>query len=47
VRALNPEPGVWTMRDRKRMKLLETKITEGKLSLTKIQEDGQKPKTVS
>ena len=46
IRALNPEPGVWTMQNNKRVKLLEVKIENGKLQLTKIQEDGQKVKSV-
>jgi len=46
IRALNPEPGVWTMKNGKRMKLLEAKLTNGKLRLTKIQEEGQKPREV-
>jgi len=44
IRALNPEPGVWTMNNRKRLKLLEANIVNGALKLTKIQEEGQKPK---
>ena len=46
IRAMNPEPGVWTMQNGKRIKLLEAKIDGGKLRLTKIQEEGQKPKSV-
>jgi methionyl-tRNA formyltransferase len=46
IRALNPEPGVWTMRDNKRIKLLEAAIVDGALKLKKIQEEGQKPKMV-
>ncbi len=46
IRALNPEPGAWTMRDGKRLKLLEAKIIEGRLRLIKIQEEGQKPKII-
>ncbi len=46
IRALNPEPGTWTMRNGKRMKLLEAKIRDGKLVLTKIQVEGKKPQEV-
>ena len=46
IRALNPEPGVWTMRDGKRLKLFEAKIIDGAFKLIKIQEEGQKPKAV-
>lgn len=44
IRALNPESGAWTMKDGKRLKLLEAKIVNGALVLTKTQEEGQKPK---
>ncbi len=43
VRALNPEPGVWTVKDGKRIKLLETKVVDNRLKLIKIQEAGKKP----
>lgn len=43
VRALNPEPGVWTIRDNKRVKLLESKIIDEKLKITKLQFEGRKP----
>jgi methionyl-tRNA formyltransferase len=46
IRALNPEPGVWTILKGKRTKLLEAKIENGQLVLTKIQEEGGRPKTV-
>jgi len=42
IRALNPEPGTWTMKDGKRLKLLEAKIENGLLKLTKIQKEGGK-----
>ena len=42
IRALNPEPGVWTLRGGKRVKLLEAEIEEDKLVLKKIQEEGKK-----
>ncbi len=43
IRALNPEPGVWTLEDGKRMKLLEAEIRDGKLKLKKIQREGGTP----
>ncbi len=47
IRALNPEPGVWTMRDGKRLKLLEAKIVNGALRLTVIQREGEKAKKLA
>ncbi len=47
IRALNPEPGVFTFINNKRVKLLEAKIVEGKLKLTKIQVEGKKPTTMN
>lgn len=48
VRALGREPGVWThLPDGKRMKILETEISEdGLLLLKKIQMEGKKPQEV-
>jgi methionyl-tRNA formyltransferase len=46
IRALNPEPGAWTMRDGKRLKLLEAKILNNTLRLTVTQREGEKPKRV-
>ncbi|MFA6354345.1 MAG: methionyl-tRNA formyltransferase [Candidatus Paceibacterota bacterium] len=43
IRALNPEPGTWTNKNGKRMKILETKISSEKLVLKKIQFEGKKP----
>lgn len=43
IRALNPEPGVWTIQNGKRVKLLEAKIIDSKLQLTKIQQEGKTP----
>ena len=48
VRAFNPEPGTWTLRQAqgkpKRMKILESILTpEKKLKLKKIQFEGKKP----
>jgi methionyl-tRNA formyltransferase len=42
IRALNPEPGVWTLRDGKRIKLLAAEIQNDRLILKKIQIAGQK-----
>ena len=46
MRALNPEPGVWTLKDGKRIKLLKAKLVDGKLELTKIQKEGRTPETI-
>ena len=43
VRALNPEPGVWTIKDGRRMKILEASLADGKIILKKIQYEGKKP----
>lgn len=43
IRALNPEPGTWTILNDKRTKLLEAKIIDEKLKITKIQVEGKKP----
>lgn len=46
IRALNPEPGVWTFQKingvKKRVKLLKAKLVKGKLIITKIQVEGKK-----
>jgi methionyl-tRNA formyltransferase len=48
IRALNPEPGTWTIKENKRMKILEAVLTsEGKLKLKKIQFEGKKPIDIS
>jgi len=44
INALNPEPGVWTINDGKRIKLLEARMDGSALKLTTIQEEGQKPR---
>lgn len=43
IRAFCPEPGAWTMRDKKRVKLLNSEIRDGKLKLKVIQVEGKKP----
>lgn len=42
IRALNPEPGVYTIQNGKRVKLLEAELSDGKLKLKKIQVEGRK-----
>ncbi len=44
VNALNPEPGVWTLRGGKRIKLLVARMEGGALALVTVQEEGQRPK---
>lgn len=46
INALNPEPGVWTMKDGKRVKLLEATIIDGTLKLTKTQIEGETAKEI-
>ncbi|RJP43093.1 methionyl-tRNA formyltransferase [Candidatus Parcubacteria bacterium] len=46
IRALNPEPGVWTVKDGKRMKLLQSSLFGGRIRITKIQMEGKKPRTL-
>ncbi len=46
IRALNPEPGVFTFINGKRTKLLEAEIKDQKLIITKIQTEGKKPQKV-
>jgi len=43
INALGAEPGVWTMRGGKRLKLLGADVTNGSLKLTKTQKEGGKP----
>lgn len=46
IRALNPEPGTWTIQNGKRVKILEAELIDGKLKITKIQVEGGKPQNV-
>jgi methionyl-tRNA formyltransferase len=46
INALNPEPGCWTIKDGKRIKLLEARMDGEALKLITIQEEGQKPKRI-
>ncbi len=43
IRALNPEPGVYTIINDKRLKILEAELIEGKLKIIKVQPEGKKP----
>jgi len=43
IRALNPEPGVWTILNGQRTKILDAELIDGKLKLKKIQVAGKKP----
>jgi methionyl-tRNA formyltransferase len=44
IRALTPEPGVWTLKEGKRIKLLNSQVVNGgNLRLITIQEEGKKP----
>ncbi|MEK7086822.1 MAG: methionyl-tRNA formyltransferase [Patescibacteria group bacterium] len=47
IRALNPEPGTWTIQNGKRIKLLEAEVKDGKLKLKMIQVEGEKPKRIN
>lgn len=51
IRALNPEPGVWTFGlssgRARRMKILEAEIKDNKLILKKIQWEGKKPQILA
>lgn len=51
IRALNSEPGVWTLQQvqgkPKRVKLLDAELSEGKLKLKIIQIEGEKPKRIN
>jgi methionyl-tRNA formyltransferase len=46
VRALSPEPGVYTLVNEKRMKLLKTEIKDGNLKLLRIQMEGGVPQDI-
>lgn len=47
VRALNPEPGVFAMKNGKRMKILEAQLTDKRLILKKVQFEGGVPQEFS
>jgi len=44
INAFNPEPGAWTTRNGKRVKLLEGRIEGSRLVLVTTQTEGEKPK---
>ncbi len=46
IRALNPEPGVWTTKNGRRLKLLRAKTKDGKLVLSTVQEEGKRPREI-
>lgn len=46
IHALNPEPGAWTIRNGKRIKLLAARSTNGTLKLSEVQEEGKKARAV-
>ncbi len=43
ARALNPEPGIYAILNEKRIKILETELSDNKLKLIKIQPEGKNP----
>ena len=45
IRALNPWPGVYTVQQKKRIKILRARIENGKLLIEQIQPEGKKPMT--
>jgi methionyl-tRNA formyltransferase len=47
IRALGTEPGVWTIKNGKRLKLLASDLEDNKLVLTEIQWEGKKPEKIS
>ncbi|MCX7589344.1 MAG: methionyl-tRNA formyltransferase [Patescibacteria group bacterium] len=47
IRALNIEPGVWTLINNKRLKIFEAQIVDNKIQITKIQFAGQKIKNIN
>jgi methionyl-tRNA formyltransferase len=47
IRAFTPEPGCWTLRDGKRLKLLAATLNDGTLRLTRTQEEGGKPREIT
>jgi len=46
IRALNPEPGAWTIKDGGRLKLLKANILSGALRLTITQREGEKARRI-
>jgi len=46
IRAFCPDPGAWTIQNKKRVKLLDSEIRDGKLKLKVIQVEGKKPTVI-
>ncbi len=46
IRGFYPEPGAWTHKNDKRVKLLDAEIRLGKLVLKSVQVEGKKPKII-
>ncbi len=46
INAFNPEPGAWTIRNDKRIKLLEARVIDDSLKISKIQKDGETARSV-
>lgn len=47
VRALNPEPGAWTMKGAERIKLLKAGFQDGRLMLQEVQRAGKTPEAIA
>jgi methionyl-tRNA formyltransferase len=47
IRAFQTEPGAWTIKNSKQVKLLGCVLEEGKLRLTQVQYEGKKPQILS
>lgn len=47
IRALNPEPGVFTEVEGKRVKIIDANLKEGKLTVTKIHIAGKSPREIT
>lgn len=46
ARALSAEPGVWTIKDGRRMKILKAELINGQLKLLEIQYEGGRPQKI-
>lgn len=47
IKALNPEPGVYIFKNGKRVKLLEAELANGTIRITRIQVEGERPKSAA
>lgn len=47
IRAFQTEPGAWTIKNGKQIKLLAAVLENGKLRLTRVQYEGKKPQALS